>query len=269
VSGGGLRAVYLDLDGTLLGAGGSALHDGAGAFTLLGVRALEACARAGAEVVLYSGRRRSSLFQDARMLGLAAYAFEAGCGLVVDREIDWLTGDLVPRPGASIFEQIAASGAPSLLLETYAGRLEYHDPWHLDRDVSHLFRGAIDAAEADALLAERGFGHLRLVDNGAIDRPGLRAYHLIPAQASKGRAVARHMQIRGLAPEECIAVGDSREDLGAAAAVGTFWLVANGLEADPSLRAALAAVPNARVTEAGHGPGVYEAVLSTLAGRRA
>ena len=62
--------------------------------------------------------------------------------------------------------------------------------------------------------------------------------------------------------------GDSREDLGAAPAVGTFWLVANGLDHDPSLREVLAAIPNARATEAGHGPGVYEAVLSTLAERR-
>ena len=42
------------------------------------------------------------------------------------------------------------------------------------------------------------------------------------------------MRARGYAPEECIAVGDSREDMGAAEAVGTFWLVAN---ADPALLA--------------------------------
>ena len=67
-----------------------------------------------------------------------------------------------------------------------------------------------------------------------------RAYHLIPRAASKARAVARHMQARGYAPEEVIAVGDSREDLGAAAVVGTFWLVANALEREPGLRAAMA-----------------------------
>ena len=35
---------------------------------------------------------------------------------------------------------------------------------------------------------------------------------------------------------------------------------------DPSMREAIAAHPNARVTEAAHGAGVYEAVLSTLMG---
>ena len=51
-------ALYLDLDGTLLGRGASLLHDGEGGLTLLGVRAIEACLRADVEVVLMSGRRR-------------------------------------------------------------------------------------------------------------------------------------------------------------------------------------------------------------------
>jgi hypothetical protein len=59
-------------------------------------------------------------------------------------------------------------------------------------------------------------------------------------------------------------VGDSTEDLGTSAAVGTFWLVANALERDPSMREALAAYENVRVAQASYGAGVYEAVLSTL-----
>jgi hypothetical protein len=59
-------------------------------------------------------------------------------------------------------------------------------------------------------------------------------------------------------------VGDSREDLACAAQVETFWLVANAVERDPSIREALAGQGNARVCEAGHGAGVYEAVVSTL-----
>jgi hypothetical protein len=270
-----LACVYIDLDGTLLGRDGSLVHDGEGAFSLLGVRALEACARAGAEVVLFSGRRRANVEGPARLLGHSAFIFEAGAGLVLDGELEYLTGGLVPADGRSIFDQIADCGAPALLLEAYAGRLEYHDPWHLGRDVSHLFRGQVDAFEADALLAEHGHDHLRLVDNGAIqaramgiavERP--RAYHLVPRQASKARAVARHQQARGYAPEACIAVGDSREDLGAAGAVATFWLVANGLARDPEIAQALAAAPNARVCEQSHGAGVYEAVVTELAERR-
>jgi phosphoglycolate phosphatase len=266
-----LRCAYVDLDGTLLGAGSSLLHDADGAFSLLGARALEACSRAGAEVMLYSGRRRSTLFHDARIMGVTAYAFEAGAGVVLDGELHWLTGDLVPRDGRTIFDQIEESGAPALLLEHFAGRLEYHAPWHIGRDVSHLFRGDVDAFEADALLEQAGLGHLRLVDNGGAHpiMPGLertRAYHLVPRDASKARAVAWHMRVRGYAREECIAVGDSREDLGAAAVVQTFWLVANGMERDPSIREAL--TNNARVTTERNGAGVYEAIVTELAERR-
>jgi hydroxymethylpyrimidine pyrophosphatase-like HAD family hydrolase len=256
-----LRCVYVDLDGTLLGAGASFLRDGEGDFSLLGARALEACARAGVELVIYSGRRRSSLWHDARLLGVTTYAFEAGAGLVLDGELHWLAGSYAPREDATIFDQIEASGAPRLLLDRF--ELVHHDPWHRDREVSHLFRGTADTEAADALLAEHGHGELRLLDNGASDQPPARVYHLVPRAASKAGAVAFHMRARGYAPEECIAVGDSREDMGAAEAVGAFWLVAN---ADEALLATAPA--NVRACEEGHGAGVYEAVMTELAERR-
>lgn len=268
-----MRCVYCDLDGTLLGRGGSLLRDGDGDFSLLGVRALEACHRAGVEVVIYSGRRQAQVLEDARLIGSTAYIYEVGSGLVVDGEEELLTGWFVPGE-RTIHDQIADSGAPALLLERYAGRLEYHDPWHRDREISHLFRGQVDTFEAGELLREAGHEGLRLVDNGAIRRrsPTLdveqaHAYHLIPETASKAGAVARHMQVRGYAREECIAVGDSREDMDAADVVGTFWLVGNALERDPGLREAIAG-RNVRVAEASYGAGVYEAVVTTLAGRR-
>ena len=65
------------------------------------------------------------------------------------------------------------------------------------------------------------------------------AYHLVPKQVSKAAAVAGHARARGYDPAECIAVGDSVEDLEVAAAVGRFFVVANGPEHDAGLRAAL------------------------------
>jgi hypothetical protein len=188
-------------------------------------------------------------------------------------EEHWLTGALQPGE-LTIARQIELSGAPALLLERYAGRLEYHEPWHTDREVSHLFRGLVDAREVDLLLERHGHGDLRLVDNGVVHRrsPALaelshvRGYHLVPAGASKATAVAFHRQVRGYAREETFAVGDSREDLACAEYVGTFWLVANAVERDPSMGEAIAAFDNVRVAEAGHGAGVYEAVLGTLMG---
>src|SRR5947209_16118931 len=93
-----MRCLYVDLDGTLLGRGGSLFHDGEGRPSLLGARAIEACLRADVEVVLMSGRRRTQVGDLARLLAQPAYVFEAGAGLVVDGEETWLTGDYDPHP---------------------------------------------------------------------------------------------------------------------------------------------------------------------------
>src|SRR5947209_7569161 len=125
-----LHCAYLDLDGTLLGPGASLLRGADGRWSSLGVRALEACWRADVEVVLYSGRRQSSVFEGARLIGSSAYIFELGCGLVLDGELEWLTDGVEPSDAhGSIYDQIDASGAPALLLESYAGQLVYHTPW--------------------------------------------------------------------------------------------------------------------------------------------
>ena len=252
------RCVYTDLDGTLLGRGGSLFRTAEGDFTLLAGRALEACHRAGVEVVIKSGRRRAQVMEDARLIGQSAYIFEVGAGLVIDGEATFLTGDFQPRDDESVHDQIAATGAPELLLGRYEGRLEYHAPFHVGREVSHVFRGAVDAREANDLLAAEGHGELRLVDNGEI-APDTHTFHLIPAGVSKARAVAAHMRARGYAREECIGVGDSREDVDVAEVVGRLFLVANAVAGDTST------FPNVEHTEAPMSEGFYEAVIRTLA----
>jgi phosphoglycolate phosphatase len=253
-----VRCVYTDLDGTLLGKGASLFRTAEGEFTLLAARALEACHRAGAEVVIKSGRRRAQVMEDARLMGQTSYIFEVGSGMVIDGELTFLTGDLQPREGLTIHAQIGQSGAPALLLDRYAGRLEPHSPWDVDREVSHLFRGSIDVGEANELLGSAGHGDLRLVDNGEIEG-GLHAFHLIPGVSSKAAAVVAHMRARGYAPEECVGVGDSAEDLDVAAVLGRFFLVAN---------ADVAAPPGVERTEAAMSEGFYEAIVRALAESR-
>jgi phosphoglycolate phosphatase len=270
---GSVRCLYLDLDGTLLGRGASLLHDGDGHVSIEGVRAIQACLRADVEVVLMSGRRRVQVAEDARLLGQTSYIYEAGACVVLEGEEHWLTGDLLPG-AQTIAQQIEGTGAPALLLERYAGRLEYHEPWHTEREISHLFRGLVDAAEVDGVLVEHGHGDLRLVDNGAVSRrsPALagleqvRGYHLVPAGVSKAGAVAFHRSARGYARAETFAVGDSREDVACAENVHAFWLVANACASDPTIERAIGGRENVRVCEAPHGAGVYEAVVRTLMG---
>jgi hypothetical protein len=265
-----LACVYTDLDGTLLGRGSSLFRDPEGGFSLSQARGLEACHRAGVEVVVMSGRREPQCHELARIIGQSSYIYEAGCAFSIDRETTLLTGEMLPDERGTVYEQMEERGVPKLLFEHFEGRLEYHSPWHTGRVLSHLFRGKIDVEEANRLLGESGAGDLRLLDNGAIGTPmaavegRTHAYHLVPRGVSKAAAVDAHARARGYAREDCIAIGDSVEDLEVAAAVGRFFVVANGPENDPGLRAELSRWENATVTEGAMGEGFYEAVVSTL-----
>jgi phosphoglycolate phosphatase len=270
-----LRCVYTDLDGTMLGQGASLLRDAEGNFSSLAIRALEACHRAGVEVVIKSGRRKAQVYEDARLIGQPAYIYEMGCGLVDGPEEVFLTGDLQPGEDATVHQQIERSGAPRLLLDTYPGRLEYHSPWHTDRFFSHLFRGGLELEEVHALLSEKGHDDVRLVDNGITGRRSktltpavLHTYHLIPRAAGKANAVAAHMRRRGFRAEETIAIGDSRGDLEVASVVGRFFLVANAVTKDPDVREAIPAGADVAVTEEPMTAGFYEAVVRSLTDRR-
>lgn len=259
-----MRALYVDLDGTLLGRHGSLFHDGDGAVSPLGVQAVHACLRADVEVVLMSGRGRSSVAEAARLLGQRSYIFEAGSCLVLDGVEHWLTGEFAPGE-LSIFEQIEASGAPGLLLDRYGSRLDRHWQRHARREVAHVLCGLVDVREANELLAARGHGNLRLLDNGVgSHNPGLRSYQLVPAGVSKASAVAAHRTARGLERAATVGVGDSREDLRVASEVRTLWLAANAIERDTTMIAASAEYENVRIARGGFGGAVHEAVAATL-----
>jgi hydroxymethylpyrimidine pyrophosphatase-like HAD family hydrolase len=271
-----LKCVYTDLDGTLLGKRGSLFRDAEGGFSLMQARALEASFRAEVEVVVMSGRREAQVLEDARLIGQSSYIYEVGCGVVIDGEKTLLVGELKPEEGKSLAETIVDAGVPEMLFDAFEGSLEWHRPWHKQRELSLLFRGKIDVGEGNALLAERGHDEWRLLDNGAIfrtmdgiDGPA-HAYHLIPAASSKTNAVAFHMNAQGYERDQCIAIGDSVEDLAVAEVVGRFFVPANGPERDEGLKEAISAAShagaNVTVTEGRMGDGVYEAIVSTLAG---
>jgi hydroxymethylpyrimidine pyrophosphatase-like HAD family hydrolase len=73
------------------------------------------------------------------------------------------------------------------------------------------------------------------------------------------------MQARGYTREDCIAVGDSREDMDADSVVDRFWLVANALERDLTLEADASGRERVQLASESYGAGVYEAVVTTLA----
>lgn len=268
----GVRVVYTDLDGTMLGRAGSFLHDPDGKPTLEPAEALLAAREAAIDVVPTSGRALRGLQTDARMLGMPTVIAEMGALVSYD-----FGGEIVrnfgetPEPGmpAAVMDRL---GAPALLLEKYAGRLEHHTPWSGWRECTHLFRGLVDEREVDGLLAGHGFAWLTLHDNGrlhgtylGIPKGEARAYHLLPRGVSKGTAVRGDRERRGFARAECVAIGDAAADLELAAEVGTFVMVGDALEHDPDLAGRCAALDNVVVTERPQNLGWTDAVRAAAA----
>lgn len=257
-----VEVLYTDLDGTLLGPGGSLLTGPDRKPSARAARALVDAAEAGLAVVCVSGRARRQLQNDARLLGLGGCIAEAGGVIVRAGEVHHEWGDAPRALGETPHEALDASGALQVLLERYAGDLRHYEPWHRGREGGHLLHGRVEVAEANALLAERGFDWAYLVDNGAAGGwPGrqVRAYHLLPRGVGKAAAVADDLRDRGVDPAAAAAVGDSHADAEMAEVVGTYLQVANGHAPTGGNRFPLSAAM---------GHGFAEAVAALLDARR-
>lgn len=251
-----VRVVYTDLDGTMLGRGGSFLRAPDGAPTTEPADALTRALGAGVDVVPTTGRALRGLLGDARLLGLPTVIGEMGAVIGYDhgRERVSNLGDYPggEEPPAVFMER---TGAVRLLFEAFAGRLEHHAPWSALREFTQLFRGSVDTAEADALLAAGGFGWLTLHDNGRLHGAYLgmehgrsHVYHLQPRGVSKGSAVALDRRRRSIDRARTIAIGDSLADLSMAPEVGALVLVRDAVDADESLARAASASENVYVS---------------------
>ena len=262
--------VFSDVDGTLVGRDGSLLADLEGRPTLAAAEALVAAHGAGLEVVLVSGRTAAQLRETGRLLGTRDAVAELGTVLVRGREEELVWGEAPRDLGDCPAEALQRSGALATVLESFAGRVEPHTPWHLGRRGTFLLRGQVDPAEADALLAGAGLGWARLLDNGRLRGayphlgPGpAHAYHLLPAGVSKAGTAAAYLAGRGLGPASAAAIGDSPADLQLAGVVGAMFLVANGAwaaDGDPGAQVI--------VTPSPAGQGWAEAVAALLARMR-
>lgn len=252
------RILYADVDGTLVGPGGSLLTDPRGNPSTRAASALVDAARAGLLVVLVSGRQHWLLQQSARLLGLSDCIAEAGVVVVRDGVKSFAWGACPPELGATPYEAIEKAGAVSLLLDAFPGDLRPYEPWDRHREGGHLLHGLIDVPRANELLTTNGLGWAQVIDNGATGGwPGraVRAYHLIPAGVGKAGSVAEDLRRRGIDPAAAAAVGDSPEDATMAAEVGIYFQVANGHEH---------AGDGAIVTPGAMGDGFAEAVAALL-----
>ena len=226
-----IEVVYTDLDGTLLGPGGSVLTAPDGTPSTRASDALVAAARGSVTVVAVSGRAMRQLRNDVRLLGLEDCIAEAGAVIMRAGEIRYEWGecprDLAENPHNALVE----AGAVDALLTTFAADLRHYEPWHRGREGGHLFHGLVDTVAADEVLADAGCAWAYLRDNGATggwEGRSVRAYHLLPRGVGKAPAVTDDIAARGISPAATVAVGDSFEDLTMAPEVGAFFLVANG-----------------------------------------
>ncbi len=247
--------VYSDLDGTMVGPRGCFFRAADRAVTLEPARALAGLLAGGHTLVLVSGRTRAQLQEAAMIFGADGFVAELGA--------------LVGWDFARSVESLSAGepATPALvadLLADFEGRLELYAPWHLGHEVDVMLRGSVPDDEIKKWLQRKGLDHLELRDNGVLPvRAGnglsvtgpIRVYHLLPADVSKGAAVAWDLTRRGLGRDDAVAVGDSASDLTMAPAVGRFFLVANGAAHLPTELPA-----NVTVTGGEFGAGWAEAV---------
>ena len=277
-----VSVLYTDLDGTLLAQGGALLSNADGEPSVSTAEAIVALRRADLSVVPISGRNRLQMSELSRLVGWTDFIAELGCVLVTGtgaaREVAYNTGrwpEGTLAANQTPFEAIADSGAVDLLRQAFPGHVEYHAPWHHDREATHLLRGCLDTAEAQAVLDTIALP-LAILDNGLIRPPAhhltcagpIHAYHLVPAGVSKEQALAFDLARRGLSRTDAAAVGDSATDVGMAAAVGLMALVANSFDS-PKLAIVIAASPEDNIVRlAGErGDGWVEFAEAWLAAR--
>jgi hypothetical protein len=273
------RIVYSDLDGTMVGPRGCFFRAENGHVDLEPARALGDLLASGIPLVLVSGRTRAQLIEASGIFGADGYIAELGA------LIGWRPHAAIPsrrsQNGSSSTELLRGAmpddldGVPDQLVDAllhhFAGRLEFHSPWHIGHEVDVMLRGQVDVVVAEAWLAEQGFGWLRLRDNGVLPSTSesrresglqieaMHVYHLVPDGIGKGLAVARDLARRGLDPADAVAIGDSASDLEMAPVVGSFSLVENGAR-PPHMASLIASHPNVRVERGSHGAGWTAAV---------
>ena len=280
-----VKVLYTDLDGTLLAKGGCVLANAEGGPSTGVAEAIVALNAAGLTIVPISGRGRLQLIELTRLLGWSDFIAEAGAILVrgvgtpEGATVTYNNGQWPEGPhvgsGETPYRVIERSGAYELLRERFPHLVEYHTPWHENRESTHLLRGCLDVVEAQRVIdaVEPPVG---ILDNGVVRNPGnLRcdgelphAYHLVPRGVSKAQAIALDLEARGLRPDQAAAIGDSATDIEMADAVAVMALVDNAFHSN-GVRAELERVkrPNVYRTCCARGEGWAEFATAWLAAR--
>ncbi|OPL17470.1 MAG: hypothetical protein AVO38_00320 [delta proteobacterium ML8_D] len=234
-----LRVIYTDLDGTLLNGSGCLIKDYKNDYYLDALGSLARLEHKGLDVVLASGRNGFQLRLNAQVMGLKNYIAELGA-------------ELIYNLGEKVYTTFDDSGAVydtgdggrdlikiiDLLKKSFPGKIESRIEWSRYRNYNAVFFGEIDLDKANSLLARNGYGGLVLVNNGFssslvkvdLNVEKLNIYILIPAGVDKSGGIKLDKKIRKFGADNCIALGDSTEDLKMAGEVKYCFLMRNALD---------------------------------------
>jgi|GEM_PF-4170754 len=217
--------IFLDADKTILGYGGSFIHDEKGKLSDDGFLLFELFDKLKIKPIIVSSRNRHQLFELSRFLGGVDFIGEMGYVIGFD------AGQKIKTPFRLKKEEnpfwLYRNSRLKQLVDVYSGYLELHTPWWKNLKTSLLLRGCLHyrnnllLKEMNSFLTGAGFLFLRAVDNGATyPRTTLRCneqriYHLINTRVSKYTGVFYYLKKQKMLKSNVpiLAAGDSASDL--------------------------------------------------------
>jgi HAD superfamily hydrolase (TIGR01484 family) len=251
-----LKVIYTDLDGTLFNDQGCIIKDCEGNFYFEVVKLFESIAKKNWDIVLVSGRNKLQLRYNSMLVGIKNYIAELGSELVYNLgEKVYITFDNekynyeITNDGKDLINIIR------ILKEAFPNKIDSNLDWSTHRTFNALFFGDIDLGKANRILKDSGYKGLVLVDNGFsklvklnLDVEHLRIYNLMPTGVDKSSAIKLDKKLRNFKDENCIALGDSIEDLKMASVVKYFFLMRDAIEKDKDILNSLRNFDNVFVT---------------------
>jgi len=261
-----LKVIYTDLDGTMFNDRGCIIKDKKGDYYLEAVKLLPEISKKNWDVVLVSGRNKYQLKFNAQMIGLKNYIAELGSELIYDLgEKVYTTFDHKKIKYDFTYKSRDLIKIIEMFKAGFPNKIESKVEWSMYRSYNALFFGEIDLDTANRLLKSKGYRDLVMVDNGYslledldLDIKRLHIYNLMPSGVDKSNGIKLDKKIRNFNSNNCIALGDSLEDLKMAGEVKYFFLMENAFEDREAIMAALANYDNIFVTESAMNKGWVE-----------
>ena len=252
-----LKVIYTDLDGTLFNDQGCIIKDCEGNFYFEVVKLFERIAKKNWDIVLVSGRNKLQLRYNSMLVGVKNYITELGSELVHNLgEKVYVTFDSekynyeITKCGKDLVNII------TILKDAFPNKIDSNPDWSIDRTFNALFFGDVDLEKANKILKDAGYGGLVLVDNGFsklvklnLDVENMRIYNLMPRGVDKSSAIKLDKELRNFKDSNCIALGDSIEDLKMAPVVKYFFLMRDAIERDGDILNSLCNFDNVFVTK--------------------